>query len=142
MPFFLTHPRTHHSRHPRTQANSFECAVTCFCFWFDFVHLHVRYHLERKFRLKLDVQGQGSGRILDVDGQGVGVLEIGKFSCTSYVCYRYFLLLKKLCLSQQDTCATFLLFFMLKSWNQLTFLSYLYVPTEKLLNECKVFEWK
>ena len=37
--------------------------------------------------LKLDFRGQGDGNILDVDGQGVEVLKIGRFSWTSYVCF-------------------------------------------------------
>ena len=67
----------------------FECDLTWFCFCFDFVRSHARYHLDRKGgRLKLNVEVPGGGRILDVDGQGGwGVLKIGQFSWTSYVCH-------------------------------------------------------
>ena len=34
---------------------------------------------------KLDIQSQVGGKNLDVDGQGVGVLEIRQFSWASYV---------------------------------------------------------
>ena len=66
----------------------FECDVNWFCFCFDFVFPHARcgccsivcWGGRARVCLKMDVQGQGGGKILDVDGQGVGVLKIKQFS--------------------------------------------------------------
>ena len=72
----------------------FECDITLVLFLFGFrsftctVQLLFHSLLEKFGRgrcLKLDVPGQEGRKMLDVDGQRVGVLKIRQYSWTSYM---------------------------------------------------------